>query len=212
MVEIVAPLLAYGADLRRGSVATGRSVQSKVLKYNFGGRAVYYKLQPVKRTGDADPIQHVADSKKLQGDAYIDLFEITLSDNVTHLYFKMDNTVYWQGNKWEGTVVKLEGVSKTADDEVSRPKLSLVNPAGVYTSLVDKGLLENANIKRIRVLKEHIDDNVPVFRTEQWKVSRVATVRRDYVVLELRGMLDGQNFMAPGRMFIPPDFPTVSLQ
>lgn len=163
-------------------------------------------------SGESVPKVHVEDSKKLDADAYVDLFELHLSDGTTRVYLKMNKTTEWQGHTYEGTGIKIEGVGTYADDEVARPKLTIFNPEGVYSYLVDQGLLENARVVRIRVLKEHIEDDVPVFRKQQWYIKRVASVRRTFIGLELRDMIDGQNFLTPGRMFIPPDFPTVSLQ
>jgi len=172
----------------------------------------YYKLQTITCTGDPVPIEHIQDSKELEADAYVDLFEIILSDKVTKIYLKKDKDVDWQGHTYEGTGIKIEGVGTYADDEVARPKLTLFNPEGVFSSIVNQGLLDNATVVRIRVLKQHIIDDVPVYRRSQWRVSRVGSMVKPTIGLELRDMLDGQNFQTPGRMFIPPDFPTVSLQ
>lgn len=171
----------------------------------------YYKVQLVKCNGAPVPLEHVEDSKKLDADAYVELFEITLSDNSTKICLKLNHTVTWQGNRYEGTGIKIEGVASYADDEVSRPKLTLFNPEGIYSYLIDGGYLDNAKVIRYRVLKTHIDQDLPIFRSQQWRVNRVASLTKNYVALELRDMLDGQHFLTPGRMFIPPEFPMVSL-
>lgn len=157
------------------------------------------------------PESHVEDSQKLEADAIVDLFEITLNDTVTKIYMKMNSTVDYQGKTYQGTLIKIDGVASYADDQVSRPKLSVWNPEGVFSSFIDQGLLDNGRVKRIRVLKEHLDNNVNISRTQQWRITRVASNVKPIIVLELRDMLDGQMFLTPARMFIPPTFPVVSL-
>jgi phage-related protein len=176
------------------------------------GTVNVFTLQTISFSGGEAPESHIEDSKKLDADAYIELFEITLSDKTSTIYLKANNDVTWQGNTYEGTGVKLDGVASYSDDETSRPKLTVYNPEGIYSSLINNGLLDNAKITRIRVLKQHIDSDSPISRRQQWRVSRVANLRKNMIGLELRDMMDGQFFMSPGRMYIPPEFPQVSLQ
>lgn len=157
------------------------------------------------------PESHIEDSFKLEADGKVDLFQIHLAGSNSKVYLKLDNTVTWQGKTYEGTGVKLEGVAKYSDDEVSRPKLTLFNPNGVYSYLVDQGLLDNALIVRYRLLKEHLDANQNIFMRQQWRVSRISSMKSFYIVLELRDLMDGQSFLTPGRMFLPPEFSKVSL-
>lgn len=195
----------------QAGLAAGKNLQIPVRNFIVTNGILYYKLSTVKFTGEPVPAEHLKDALKLDGDAYVDLFQIILSNKQSILYFTMNKTKDWQGHTYEGNGIKLEGVGNYADDEVSRPKLSLWNPEGIYSYLVDEGLLDSATIVRYRVLKEHIDADLPIYRRQQWKVSRIASLRKGLIGVELRDMLDGQLFMTPGRMFIPPDFPTVSL-
>lgn len=171
-----------------------------------------YKLQVVSWTGGSAPIEHIEDSKKLEAEGYVDLYQIILSDKATIIYIKDNNDVTWQGNLYEGTGVKLSGVASYSDDQTSRPQLSLFNPEGVYSSLIDEGLLDNATVIRTRVLQTHINSDEPISRSQQWRVSRIASLTKNTIALEMRDMMDGQFFLTPGRMFIPPDFPQVSLR
>lgn len=180
------------------------------LDFTFGGGS--YISETVKFSGEPIPAEHMEDALKLDADAYIDLFQIVLSDRSTKIYLKANSNVDWQGNTYEGTAVQIEGIGSYADDEVARPKFTLFNPAGIYSYLVDQGALDNATIVRYRVLKEHIDSDLPIYRRQQWRMSRILSVKTNSISLELRDMMDGQNFYTPGRMFIPPYFPTVSLQ
>lgn len=171
----------------------------------------YYLLETVTRNGLVIPASHMEDAHKLEADGYVYLFEITLVDNSARLYLKMDNDVTWQGNSYQGTGVKITGVAQYADSEASRPTLMLFNPERVFSSLVEQGLLEGASVVRYKILKQHLDADLPVYRHQKWRITRVAGLRGDVITCEMRDMLDGQNFLVPGRMFIPPDFPTVSI-
>lgn len=186
-------------------------IQVPTLEINTTPTAGFYYFYTITFSGSPVPSTHVEDSKKLEADACVDLFEIALAENAGTLYLKMNKTVEWQGNIYEGTGIQIEGVASFADDEVSRPKLSIWNPEGIFSSLVDKGTLEGAVVSRIRVLKTDLDNNLPVFRREKWKLTRVVSLKNPSIVCELRDMMDGQNFLTPGRMFIPPEFKTVSL-
>ena len=187
------------------------SVNTKNFIFTAGTCNVY-RLKMIKFSGGEVPLEHIQDAKKLDADAIIDLYEITLSDKSTKIYLKSNNSVTWQGNLFEGTGINLSGVGSHSDDETARPKLTLYNPQGVYSYLIDRGLLDNSIIKRIRVLKVHLDSDSPISRSQQWRVSRVASLRKNIIALELRDMLDGQFFQTPARMFIPPEFPQVSLK
>jgi hypothetical protein len=189
-----------------------RIIMLPTTNFNFTSGIGYFVLELIEISGESVPAAHYEDSLKLEADGYVDLFQIILSDKSSVLYLKINKDTDWQGNTYEGTGIKIDGVGNYADETVSRPKLTMFNPNGVYSYLLDQGLLDGATVARYRVLKYHIDNDLPVYRRQQWKVSRIASVKNPQIVVELRDMLDGQNFTTPGRMFIPPDFPTVSLQ
>lgn len=67
-------------------------------------------------------------------------------------------------------------------------------------------------ILRYRVLRKHIDMDVNIFQREMWMVSRVVGLKKEGIQLELRTTIDGPFFVIPARMFMPPEFPTVSMQ
>ena len=171
-----------------------------------------FQLRTIKFSGGAVPIEHIQDSKKLTADAYVDLFEIALNDNSTIIYMKSNEDKTWQGNTYEGTGIKISGIASHSDDQTARPNLFIANPDGVYSYLIDQGLLDNATITRIRLLKTHLDSDSPISTRKKWRVSRITSLRSQSLTLQLRDMLDGQFFLTPGRMFIPPEFPQVSLQ
>lgn len=215
--EAVSNAIARSVGLAEGTATvTGRVRYNKILQVphtvlTLKGGAKYISYEVIEFNGEPIPQSHIEDSHKLDADAYIELFQIILSDKQSKLYLKLNKTGTWGGNTYEGTGIKMDGVAKYADDQVARPKVTIYNPEGVYSYLVDQGLLDGAIIVRYRVLKEDYEADRPIYRRQQWKVSRVASVKTGYIALELRDMMDGQNFLTPARMFIPPDFPTVSL-
>lgn len=165
------------------------------------------------------PASHIVEAQKLTADGYVDLFEIVYDawrndidySNNARSYIKDNNPVLWQNHTYEGIACKIAGVGNSADEQVSRPTFTIMNPDGVFSSLVLQGRLEAALVIRKRVLKQHIDTNVADCITQTWRVSRVASCTNENITLELRDQLDGQTFVVPARMFIPPEFPFVSL-
>lgn len=156
------------------------------------------------------PTEHLEDAQKLEADGYVHLYEIELKTG-SKLFLKMDNDVTWQGNTYEGTFITLTGIGKSADEETARPRLTIANPDGIFSPLIRDGELNRAKITRIRVLKAHLDADMNISRRETWRISRPISVNRVRVQFEVRSQLDGQFFLVPGRMFIPPEFPQVSL-
>lgn len=193
------------------AVSSGVSVAAPLGEFTLANGVGYYLVETIQFNGDPVPAEHMEDALKLEADAKVDLFEIILPDGMNKVFLKQGKTVTWQGNTYEGTGIKIEGVAKYADDTLARPKVTIFNPNGVYNYLVDQGVLDSSLLARYRILKEHLTDDLPIYERQQWKVSRIASVRTPFISLELRDMMDGQNFQSPGRMFIPPDFPTVSL-
>jgi len=165
------------------------------------------------------PQTHLQDSQKLTADGLVDLFEITLDawrndfdySNNTKVFIKANNTVIWQGNTYEGIGLRFSGAGNSADEQVSRPAFQVANPDGLFTSLVVNGRLEAALVTRKRVLKTDLDANVNQFQVQTWRVSRIASVTKTIITLELRDQLDGQTFLVPARIYMPPTFPLVSL-
>lgn len=211
VLRINVPLKEFDLQEHTPVVASGSNFFIPTKEFTLIGGASYFKVNVIKFSGDPVPAAHFADALKLDADAYVELFEIILADKSTKIYLTLNHDKFWQGHTYEGTGVQMDGVAAYSDDQVSRPKMTIFNPEGVYSYLIDQGLLDGATVARIRLLKEHLDSDQPIYRKQQWKVSRVASVRNHTIGLELRDMFDGQMFITPGRMFIPPDFPMVSL-
>ena len=77
---------------------------------------------------------------------------------------------------------------------------------------MDQGNFDKAQVTRLRVLRSNLLADANVFTFQVWIVNRVITITRQAIQVELRSQTDGQFFVLPARMFIPPDFPQVSLQ
>lgn len=160
----------------------------------------------------ASPITHREESLKLTADGLASLYTLTFKDNSTVIRFCNTETITWRGDEYEGIACQLTGESYAASEEENRPKLSVLNPAGVFNQPAMDGFLEMAILVRKRVLRSHLEGNVNLFQQRMWYVSRVLDVIADQALtLELRNMTEGPNHQIPARMFIPPEFPTVSL-
>lgn len=162
-------------------------------------------------TNWSDPPAQVEDSHKLTADGYVDLFEITLLTGSV-LYLKSNDTVIYRSRTYQGTAIKISGVEKYADEKDSRPQMVMVNPDGIYGEFIKAGLLDYALVKRIRVLREDLLANRDVKTEQRWRIWRISALTNEAVTCELRSVVDRFNALIPGRMFIPPEFPLVTLQ
>lgn len=156
------------------------------------------------------PISHLQEAVKLEADAYVDLFEIALKPS-GFAYIKADDTVSWRGNTYEGLPVKMTQVSAQVDGSVSRPNLQIANPAGMFSIFVVQGYLNNAVVRRHRVLRTDLLANNNISLDQLWIVGRVTSLDKNQITLELRSYLDGPLAVVPNRTFCPPDFPQCSL-
>lgn len=155
------------------------------------------------------PAEQLEDAHKLEGDGIVYLYEMTPRAGGI-VYFKANNSVTWQGHSYTGTAVQIDGRSKTSDGTLTRPKLTLANPNAIYSSLVAAGSLDNATLVEKKVLYAHITGDNNIYSQCTWRVRRITSLNKFSVVLELRDTLDGQRFLLPARMYIPPYFPAVS--
>lgn len=159
------------------------------------------------------PISHMADAQKLTADSHVNLYEIQLRTEPVTLRFTDGPTVTWQGHEWEIFGIAISGEKRSADDQETRPTLQVINPDGLFNTLIRQRLLDRATVIRKRVLGQHITANVPIYQQNMWYVSRVADVTAGQsITVELRVMSEGPNVRIPARQFIPPDFPMVRLR
>ncbi|WP_454287265.1 hypothetical protein [Rhizobium arsenicireducens] len=158
------------------------------------------------------PVSHLQEAQKLTADALVDLFTVSLKNLPVVFRFKHDDTKIWQGNTYEGMACRLTGDNRSADGEESRPSLQVMNPLGIFNAAAVAGQLDMAVVTRRRVLREHLDANVNIYDQRMWYIGRIRElITGQSISFELRNMTEGANFQIPSRMFIPPDFPLVSL-
>lgn len=179
------------------------------------------------------PEEHLEDAQKLTAEGILQFYEIKLINN-TYLYLKPDNSVHWNGNDWTGIPILFEGYSTAQADTYSRPTLSIANPDYInaqdgnarssLSSLVlpsaeyPYGLLNRATVNRYLVLSDNVytdqtdPDWRPIYQKKTWIIWFIKTINKNMVQVELRNPMDGVNFDVPARMYMPPEFPFVSLK
>jgi phage-related protein len=156
------------------------------------------------------PQSHRENNEKLISDGYVHLFEIKLR-NGEYLYFKENNTVKWQGRTWTGIPMAFEGYASASGESLSRPTLSIANPEGSFSTFIRDGILLRSTITRYSVLYQDILNDNNIYQKKVWVAWNVPQLTRDMLQLELRNPMDGVNFDVPARMYLPPEFPSVTL-
>lgn len=157
------------------------------------------------------PQSHIDDANSLTADGIVSLYHIILRDG-SNLYLKSDNDATWQGNVYEGVGIKMGEVSNSSDaTEASRPQLIIANPLGVFSSFAASGNIDRAEVRRYRLLRQHLIDNRNIYTRQSWKVMRIVSMGKRTLTVELRNQLDGPNFVTPARMFLAPEFPSVTI-
>jgi phage-related protein len=156
------------------------------------------------------PESHLVEGQKLEADGEVLLFEIQLvSGSVIRL--KANDDVTYLGHLYEGMAIQLGGDGQSADSELNRPKLTIVNPEGAFSPAIDRGDLNKATVIRRRVLYADLIANRSVYQESSWTLSRVVALNKQGASFELRGTGDQQFFVIPARQFVPPEFSQVSL-
>lgn len=150
------------------------------------------------------------DAFELEGRARVLLYSIILPD-ATAFFLSPKQSWTWRGDLYEEHPVHMSQVKRQADGTVSRPKVTIANPQSLFSAQIATGVLENARITRHQIMKTDLEADLPMAVSEVLRVSRVASLNHQTVVLDLRGPLDGANFRIPFRAFHPPEFPHVSL-
>jgi lambda family phage minor tail protein L len=151
------------------------------------------------------------DGEQLEADGIVELFEIVCPNGLS-LALKQNDTVSYMGKTYEGTAIQISGVSKRSDGEQSRPTLTVTNPLGIYNTLAVSGNFEFARVDRTRVLRKHLLANLDVKQVNSWYIYQVAQCDDEVISFSLRAITDRFNSYLPARMFIPPDFPMVTLK
>lgn len=158
------------------------------------------------------PISHLAEGQKLTADAQVDLFQVKLRNEDTFFRFKEGETRTWQGNLYEGVAVKMSGDTRSADGEESKPQLTVMNPLGIFNLAAKRGDLDLAFVTRRRILSANLDADVNLFEQRMWQIGRIQQlISGQSITFELKNLTEGANFQIPVRIYMPPEFPTVSL-
>ena len=162
-------------------------------------------------TGNIPPAAQLQDAVKLEADGIVDLFQIELTSGGI-IRVKDNESATWNGSLWEFLPVKLTGLAWSSDEQVARPTLVVANPEGAFSLHVAGGAVDNAIVRRLRVLYDDFRNNRARYLEEVWYCSRVISLTRQTISLELRTLSDRVNAVLPARMFVPPEFNLVTLQ
>lgn len=158
------------------------------------------------------PQSHLEEGLKLTADAEVDLFEIILRNLPVTYRFRDGATVTWQGNVYETMACHLSGDMQSADGEEARPLLRIMNPLGIFNEAVINGDIDLAVVKRKRLLRAHLDADTNIFDQRMWYISRPRElISGQSLSLELRSMSEGAAFQIPVRIYMPPEFPFVTI-
>lgn len=173
------------------------------------------------------PEEQLEDAQRLIADGLVQLYEVKLADGTTYNW-KQDDSVTWNGATWTGIPILFEGYSTAQGDSYSRPTLTIANPDvlsandeyahSTMAALIqpqdgyEYGLLYRAKITRYLVLYDDLKNNRPIYQKKSWIVWHIKLINRNMIQVELRNPMDGVNFDIPARMYIPPEFPFVTLK
>lgn len=154
------------------------------------------------------PVSHIEEALKLEADAAIDLFTITLRGG-TILRFRNGPSITWQGHLYEGLASELSGEGLSAEDEKNRPTLTVLNPEKLFGSFAAEGLLDLALVVRRRVMQRHLLDDVGLSQQRIWILGRIVLVNSQVIRVELRSPLDMPAWKTPNSFYMPPEYPFV---
>lgn len=159
------------------------------------------------------PISQQFDAFELESRGLREFYKIefTTQDDAT-MYLSPHDQIEWLGHLWEFLPCKISENAQNTTGELSRPKFTIVNPEGIFSTWIENGYVDGALVTRYRILLSDLEAGVNAYTKSIWVMSKVATLTKDLAIFELRSTLDGANFSLPARSFYPPDFPTVSLR
>lgn len=162
------------------------------------------------RTDIPSTVQQTA--QDLAPDSLVSLYRLDLRDG-TIIRFNPHYDLNWSGSVWNFIPCTLSEVGVDANGRSTRPKFSFVNPGGIFTSPIQQGYLDNAKLKRLRMLKADLDaNNTSAYLIETYVVTKIMQMSKDLVVTECRDAFDGPLFKLPARAYYPPQFPHVNLR
>lgn len=157
-----------------------------------------------------NPTEHLAEARKLNPNPYVELFEIQIDANHT-IRCTSHPTITWRNEQWDNYPLSFSGYNVQSTGEQSRPKFQIANPNAIFSSFVAKNAFSKATVKRFMVFRDDLVNGIPTYILNKWKVSRVASLTKDSVTLELRSITDGVRYTLPARQYMPPDFPSTTM-
>jgi phage-related protein len=159
------------------------------------------------------PVEHIEDALKLQGDARVDLWEVTLKipGSPTLVRFWNGPTRTWQSNSYDGMACQLQGEARSSDGQAARPTLTVINPSNIFGPFASEGYFDLAVVVRKRVLQAHFLSDTNIFQESLWICGRPLAVTNQVLTLELRSPTDMPVWLTPKRTYSPPDYPFVVL-
>jgi len=154
------------------------------------------------------------EAQDLNPSPIVTLYRLVLNKvgGVTEVLFTPREEKVWLGETYESVPCLFGGVGQNADGENSRPRMTVANPDGLFSSWVQDGYLDSAILHQYMLLKSDLELNNDIKIHRQWRVTRVASLSaKTGLVFECRHVTDGHPFKLPSREFTVPEFPHVSL-
>lgn len=167
----------------------------------------------------AIPASHVDEGLKLTADGEVVFFEIALKNipdgGVAVIRFRdgpMGSTTQWNGKTWDHLACQLTGQQRSSEDEKSRPRLRLINPVGVFNQPAFSGQFDGSVIQKFTVLRRHVESNLTIANNEIFFIGRVVElIAGQSISFELRALSDVPDQKVPARVYMYPEYPTVTL-
>lgn len=156
------------------------------------------------------PESHIVENEKLEAQAYVDLFQLEFRGGGT-FYMKTNSDITWQGDDYTGWALQLDDIAQYASEERSRPTFTVANPEGIFSTFIQDGSFDRAELRRYRILKQHIESDSNVYQLRSFLLWKPKLNNQNIISVELRTPSDGQQFNLPARRFMPPEFSYVSL-
>lgn len=147
----------------------------------------------------------------LEPAALMEFFVLTLRDG-TIIPFSSYPDFTYRGTVYSQIGCTLSPSSIDANGRQNRPRFTFVNPEGLFTHAVGKGLLEEAVLTHREALVMDVMADSEFFIERTLVITRVMSVSRFMVATEMRDIMDRHDFVVPSRAFYPPEFPHVRLQ
>ena len=137
---------------------------------------------------------------------------------------ELGNDIVWQGNTYTAIPLKAEGYEATGKGSLPRPRISVSNLLGTFTTLIAvlPDGLEGCKVTRTRTLSKYLDavnftggsnsdaDPTSYFRPRDiYFIDRKSMENRDVISYEMCSAFDLAGVRLPKRQILPDDFPGV---